>query len=196
MRNARDQVIKRQPNWTPNTEAWEHFLFLLHPDHDSAGVEYEKVRRKLLTLFRSRGCWDPEQCVDETIDRTIRRIDEVQSLHPFLLGVARRVASEVLRGRSRQLCVDDLNELAAPTSLLPDNAVRERQLDCLDRCLEALSPLDREFLLAYYCHEGGEKIRNKKVMANSFGIGRNNLRVRAFRLKGKLAEKFRTICPA
>jgi len=181
--------------WSYGMEAWDRFLALLDPDRDLAAVEYEKVRRALLSFFRSRGCSDPEQCADETIDRTIRRIGEVRCLVPFMRGVARRVASEVLKRRQVQLGATELNRLVATGVYSAEKVARERCLERLDRCLQLLAPADREFILAYHCHEKAEKIENKKVWAKSFGISRESLRVRAFRLRRELAGQFRAMCP-
>jgi DNA-directed RNA polymerase specialized sigma24 family protein len=179
-----------------NMGAWDRFLTLFNPDRDLAAVEYEKVRQTLLTFFRSRGCWDPEQCADETVDRTMRHIDEVRRLIPFMRGVARRVASEVLRTRQNQLGANELNRLVSTRVYSDEKVTRERHLECLDRCLQLLAPADREFILAYHGHEKAEKIEIKKCMAKSFGISREGLRVRAFRLRRELAGRFRAMCPA
>jgi len=182
---------KGRQSWAPTAEAWNRFLALLNLDREAAAVEYEKIYRKLLTFFRSRGCWDAEECADETIDRTVRRIDEVRVLIPFMLGVARRVASEFLRSRPMQLAEFQMNRLVAPSANSDETAASERRLECLEHCLQLLAPADREFILAYYSHEKAEKIESKKFMAKLFDISRENLRVRAFRLRRELARSFR-----
>src|ERR1017187_9272095 len=114
MRNAENPETKDgYRNRSSSREAWDRFLTLFNSDRDLAAVEYEKVRQTLLGFFRSRGCWDPEQCADETVDRTVRRIDEVRCLIPFMRGVARRVASEALRSRQNQLGADELNRVVS-----------------------------------------------------------------------------------
>jgi hypothetical protein len=181
---------------TRSQEAWDRFLTLLNPDRDLAAVEYERLRQASLTFFRSRGCWDPELCADETVDRTVRRIDEVQCLIPFMRGVARRVASEVLKSRQIQLGPKELNRLVPTGVTSAEKVARERHLECLDHCLQLLAPTDREFILAYHYTEKAEKIENKKLMAESLGISRAGLRVRAYRLRRELARRFRAMCPA
>ena len=197
MRNAENPETKDgHRNRSSSREAWDRFLTLFNSDRDLAAVEYEKVRRTLLIFFRSRGCWDPEQCADETVDRTVRRIEEVRCIIPFMRGVARWVAAEVLRNRQIQLGENALNRLVSTRASSDEKVIRERHLEYLDRCLQFLAPADREFILAYHCHEKAERTENKKFMAKSFGISREGLRVRAFRLRRELAGRFRAMCPA
>jgi DNA-directed RNA polymerase specialized sigma24 family protein len=197
MQNAENPETKDDNRtWSSNMETWERFLTLLNPNHDLAAVEYERVRRKLLAFFSSRGCWDPEQCADETVDRSMRRIDEVRCLIPFMRGVARRVALEVLKSREVQLGPNELNRLVSTRVYSDERVMRERHLEYLDRCLQLLAPADRKFILAYHCHDQGNRVENKKIMARSLGISREGLRVRAFRLRRDLARLFRAICPA
>jgi hypothetical protein len=162
MPNEKSLVMKGDRIRTPNTEVWKRFLALLQSDHDLAGVEYGGISRELLAFPSSRGCWGPEQ--------------------------RGRVGSEVLKDRPRQFRGRGLlSQLTAVVSPPQDEIVRERQLECLHRCLQPVAPVNRAFLLASYWHKGAKKIRNKNVMANSFV----DLRVRAFRLQRELARTFR-----
>jgi DNA-directed RNA polymerase specialized sigma24 family protein len=197
MENTRDPQSKG-PRRTSSfdAEAWERFMTLLNPDRDLAALEHERVRQTLVTFFRSRHCWDPEQCADETIDRTVRRIEEVQYLLPFMRGVARNVALELQRSRQLQLGANHLKLLVSTPIDSADIIDHERHLQYLERCLQFLAPADREFILAYHCYDKAEKIELKKTMAQSFGISRQLLRVRAHRLRRQLARRFRAMCPA
>lgn len=189
------ESTRRQRAQMYDTKVWDRFLALLNPDRDLAAVEYQRVYRTLLTFFRSRGCFDPEHCADDTIDRTMKRIDEVRSLLPFMRGVARRVVWEVSRNRRIQLGADVLNRVASREIDSLEMLLRERRLKCLDCCLQRLSSADREFVLAYHSCEKEEKAETKKMMAKAFGISVGSLRVRAFRLRREIGGRFRVMFP-
>ena len=111
-----------------DVEAWNRFLALLNPDRNLAAVEYERVRQTFVAFFRSRRCWDPEQCADQTIDRTVRRIGEVRCLIPFMRGVARYVALEFARSRQIQPGINQLNLLVSTPVYSDDNVIHEQHL--------------------------------------------------------------------
>ena len=178
-----------------DAEAWNRFLAILNPDRDMAALEYERVRQSFMTFFRARGCCDPEQLADETVDRTVRRIDEVRCLIPFMRGVARHVALEHSKSRQIQPSTDQLKLLSADPVHAEDKMIHEQNLEYLERCLQFLPPGDREFILAYHCYDKkADKIELKKTMARSFGISREGLRSRAYRLRRELARRFRAMC--
>jgi hypothetical protein len=55
-------------------EVMQAFLLWLGEDQSSGARRYEEIRRKLILLFRWRGCYTPEELADETIDRTARAV--------------------------------------------------------------------------------------------------------------------------
>jgi len=66
--------------------------------------------------------------------------------------------------------------------------LKEQRLDCLERCLDQLSPNDREVIRTYYTGDTGIKIQNRRQLAESLGIPINALRIRALRIREKLED--------
>jgi len=175
--------------WTLSKESLDAFLLRLNSEREPAGREYENVRRKLLTFFRCNGCWDAEVLVDETIDRVIRRHGEVEirELMPFIRGVARRVASEHHKAY-REVPLEEVKEPSQrDPNVWDDEIVADAvRLKCLEECVKRLGPEDREMIVGYYMGEKGQKIENKRKLAQQFGITTAALRVRAFRVRERL----------
>jgi DNA-directed RNA polymerase specialized sigma24 family protein len=170
-----------QGPWTLSQAAFDRFLAALDSDRGRAAEKYERTRRQLITFFRHRDCADPEARADETLDRVIRRSEEIEvrSLGAFVLGVARRVASEYHKQDAAAALAD---EPAAP----PPREDRERLLACLDRCLGALPGAERGLILDYYQYERRQKTEAHRRWARWLGLGETALRVRAFRIRQKL----------
>src|SRR5262245_41567772 len=63
---------------TPLTfqETFDKLLIRLNPDRERAGEEYELLRLKLLTYFRSRAYLRAEDLADETLNRLAKKIAE------------------------------------------------------------------------------------------------------------------------
>ncbi len=108
LENPMEEAGVPRTKWVLTEEALQQFLAYLDPDQDRAGEKYEELRRKLTTFFRCNGFWNAEDHVDETIDRTIRRLGEVRELMPFIRGVARHVASEVRRRAPKEIPIETL----------------------------------------------------------------------------------------
>src|SRR6185369_9536225 len=89
-------------------EALEALLAALGPNRETAGVQYEEIRRKLVRLFEWRGCTSPDDLADETINRVARRMAEgveLRSADPYgyFCGVAHLVYKEVMRRQAREI---------------------------------------------------------------------------------------------
>jgi RNA polymerase sigma factor (sigma-70 family) len=176
--------------WTLTRDRLEVFLNHLHEDREQAGQAYEQIRRKLVTFFRCNGCSCAEDLVDETIDRVIRRLGEIEvnNLMSFTRGVARHVASE-LHKKDREIPLADVPEPSHwGIQGEEDQQERERSLECLRKSLLLLNPHDRELLRAWYLYEKGHKIENRKRLAVARGTSDGALRVQAFRARQRLQE--------
>lgn len=172
-------------------EVMQAFLLWLGEDQSSGARKYEEIRRKLILLFRWRGCYIPEELADETIDRTARAVlkpdfhyqgDQVL----YFRAVARNVFFEWLR-KERKFHTDPISEThielpAHPASHEADNL---RQA-CLERCLNALPPAKRTLVLRYYQSDKRAKIDGRQLLAEELGVGLNALRIQVFRLKNSL----------
>jgi DNA-directed RNA polymerase specialized sigma24 family protein len=182
-------------------DGFEKLLTLLDPDRERAGQEYEAIRSKLVKFFRWRGWPRPEELVDETIDRVCWRLAEGEVIRrpdPFLYfhGVAKNVLREAWQAReprnTRQATVGigSCPSAADPARQLDDvdEAMElEARLSCLERCLEHLGATEQELIVRYYGGQGSELIERRRRMAEEMGIPLNALRIRAYRVRVRLA---------
>lgn len=179
----------------------DHLLSRLGPDQESAAASYLELRRALFTYFAVQGAADPDQLIDETIDRTARRLSEGQTIFTekpanYFYGVARNVWREHLAkaGSLSQLADETLPQsvsVANPHELMVEAVERkadDKRLACLDKCLESFPAEDRELIVGYYSDNGGTKIENRKAMASRLGVSLDSLRHRLARLRVKLGS--------
>lgn len=194
-----DDAPLYKKDWILTTDAFEALLTNLHAERERAGQEYERIREKLLKLFKWRGCPDPQEFADRTIDRVARKIMEgaelrVRDPYLFFHGVALNVLKEHWRAPVRDIeTLDDL-----PPSLNPSNdpteirereegrLEQERRLECLGECLQSLPPESCELVTKYHQSEGRLKIEGRKEMAARLKIPLNALRIRVFRIRTEL----------
>jgi DNA-directed RNA polymerase specialized sigma24 family protein len=180
-------------------EGFNALLTQLNPDRERAGEIYETIRRKLVRLFEWRGCGTPEDLTDETINRVARRLAEgveLRSSDPYgyFCGVAHLVYKEVLRRASREHRAIVEGGGWPPVSFEDGGESSDRRLDCLRRCLDQLTPDQRDLVLRYHQGKsdqgksgpGDNNIRNRQKLADEAGIPMNALRIRVHRLRRKL----------
>jgi DNA-directed RNA polymerase specialized sigma24 family protein len=173
--------------WTLTQEAFDKLLITLGGDRDSGSEKYLEIRNNLTRFFEWRGCSFPEDHADETINRLAKKIDEgeeIQNPAGYAMGVARLVLLEILKGRQREQSA--LNEIGAAGDVYVEPDEGEDRLQCLQKCLQTLSPENRELILQYYQGEKGEKIQNRKKLLERLGVPVNTLRMRALRLRERL----------
>jgi DNA-directed RNA polymerase specialized sigma24 family protein len=169
-------------------EAFDRFLCWLAPDRQEAGMKYEQIRKKLVGFFTWRGCHDPEELFDETVDRVIKKIalEDAECFGKplwFCIGVARNVVHEYWRAPRLDPFPDD-RPFAAHG---PD--WKEHEFECLDRCLDQLGRRDRDLIIRYYEGEGRARVQQRREMALEVG-GVNVLRLRVFRILARLRKSF------
>jgi DNA-directed RNA polymerase specialized sigma24 family protein len=170
-------------NWVLSQEAFDQLLDWLDSDREQAGIKYEEIRRRLIKIFIGRGCADPEDLADETINRVTSKLDEIEieskSDRPrYFYGVANKVLMEYLRRKPPQ-----------PPPLPPSDSIRiEHEYRCLEECIGQLSEDNRYLLLEYYGAEGKEKVEKRRKLAEELGIAPNALRIRAYRIRQSLQE--------
>ncbi|MDQ3253520.1 MAG: hypothetical protein M3R15_06380 [Acidobacteriota bacterium] len=163
--------------------AFDSLLAWLDADRDQAGKKYENIRQRLIKIFTCRGRPDAEELADETINRVTIKAPEVAKEYVgdpalYFYGVAQKVYLESLRKR--------------PPAVVPVEAARsdeiEQEYECLERCLERLSPSGRELVLEYYQNDKRAKIDHRKQLAQKLGIAQNALRLRAHRIRATLQQ--------
>jgi len=166
----------------------ESLLRWLAQGAPTGAQQYVEIREKLIVLFRFRGCGDPGELADTTLDRTARAI-----LKPgfafegnpiaYLRGVARNVYLESVRG-NRTVSQETLPGFADTVAQVSPNDPSIEQLhECLDRCLARLASDKRDLLLRYYRGEKSAKIDGRLQLAQEEGVELTTLRLQIFRLR-------------
>jgi DNA-directed RNA polymerase specialized sigma24 family protein len=164
-------------------EAFDSLLAFLGPTREEAAQKYEEVRRRLTKMFTCRGCTTPEELVDETIDRVARKAAELAPTYVgdpalYFYGVARLVFLESVK-----------KPPVATRPPEPDPSQEDqRELDCLDECMQSLPAKQRTFIHDYYREEKSAKIEQRRELAARMGIGINALRIRAYRIRAELQK--------
>jgi DNA-directed RNA polymerase specialized sigma24 family protein len=169
-----------------NSEAFEAFLAWLSPDRAEAGRRFEQIKKKLVRLLTQRGCHIPDELFYEAVNRVGNKVRSgaiEPSVHPlaYCHGVARNVLKEYWRTLKREATLRDV-----PTPRA-NPAWDERELACLEECLEQLSEPDRNLLSRYHEFHGREKIEVRSKMGTEEG-GVNKLRVKVCRKMKTLRE--------
>lgn len=170
-------------NWVLSQESFDALLEWLDSNREQAGIKYEEIRRRLIKVFVGRGCVEPEDLADETINRVINKLNEIEKEFRgdpsrYFYGVANKVLMEYLRKKPPQ-----------PPPFTPSDSHRvEIEYRCLEHCIEGLNNENRELLLEYYRAEGRAKVAQRKQLADRLGIALNALRIRAFRIRVGLQE--------
>jgi hypothetical protein len=170
---------------------FDALLRTLSPDRDEAGRQYEQLRRRLVSLFTYRGCSEPAELADQTLDRVANKI---AALSPsidacdtarFAFGVAWNVARESFHVR-RPVPLPDGFEPVYPGGT-PDEPVNaDVRQHCFGICLGQLAQDDRELVLQYFQKEKREKIELRLRLASELRITPNALRLRISRITSSL----------
>lgn len=175
-------------NWELTKEAFDKLLARLDPDPDKASEKFEVLFRKLERFFEWRNCPDPETHAWETIKRVCRKLMQGQIIDDvirYAYGVAKLVYLEILKKLEREReALENMPPPAAP----PDESQDSALLDCFESCLKKLLDKDRYLIIRYYQEEKGEKIKNRKQLAEEEGIPLNALRIRVHRIRQKLEK--------
>jgi DNA-directed RNA polymerase specialized sigma24 family protein len=182
-------------HWALNEAAFHRLLTWLDEGADSQGEQYLDIRDRLVDYFARRNGPAPDDLADETLNRVARRLEENGSIDNVVPArycyiVAKFVLLESLRQRARQPGMawgDDHNAEAAPTTPADDTGEeRDRTFACLERCLEALTPSERELIVDYYRMQSGSASAQRKQLAERLGLTANSLAIRACRIRSRL----------
>lgn len=180
---ARDSAIP--------TESFEEILAWLHPDRDVAAAMYVQLRHDLAKMFFWRGCSDPEGLTDEVFDRVAKRVHEVRPTYEgdarnYFRGVANNLVKEDLKKRQHYQSLDGIDQ-PEPEAEAEDETAADRE-ECLQSCLQELSPDKRKLIVAYYAEEKQAKIKNRSELARQFGMKVETLRVNVYRIRASLEQ--------
>lgn len=163
-------------------EKFASFLEWLSPDRDSAGEEYERLRFRLCTFFSQRQCAFADELADETINRVILKSSEekIENKMAYCYGVARNIHREWLRKQRTHLDIEDV------TIAAKEPEEQSFSSECLDSCLQELSPETRTLLLEYFSEAKQAKIELHRRLSESMQATQTALRMRIMRSKQKL----------
>jgi DNA-directed RNA polymerase specialized sigma24 family protein len=169
--------------WDLSEDAFSRLLARLNADPGVAGEEYEKLRARLIYFFERKRCRIPAELGDETINRIARKIEEgheIKDLFKFSFGVARLVLLEHWDDPRRDWeQLDD--RLSSPRF---DDKEDEPQLECMKKCLQALTLEERDLII----RNCTTNKNGKAEIASALGLTINALRLRVFRIRSRLHE--------
>lgn len=165
----------------PTPEAFEKLLRWLDPDRDKAGEKYEKIRRRLIAIFSSRGCCDTDDLADRTINVVLSKTE-------WLLANYVGDPAIYFYAVAKKIYLEDLKKKPPPVVPPPDPPPPEvEQLsDYLDDCLDQLPFGERDLILRYHQFEKREKIQNRKKLAAELQLSRNALRIKVCHIHSRV----------
>jgi RNA polymerase sigma factor (sigma-70 family) len=174
------------------SEAFELLLKWLNSNSERAATDYVRLHQRLTKLFSVRGCRNPEDCADEAFNRVARQVmagKEIRTDNPavYLEGVARYILKE----EWTRTPPDDVEDLPPETlKVLKVSQTgaeeKEKQQQCLDRCLNDLPSESRLLVLEYYSEDRKLKSDTRQQMAQRLGVAQGVLRNRIFKIRNKL----------
>jgi len=178
-----------------SSSEFDNFLRYLHQDRDRAGEEYEEIRRRLMRFFAGRNCFPEEDLADETLDRVARRMESAEIRNPaaFIWGVAKIIVLEFRRLPQTVNFQDELPDCCLKTEhgerAIINREEHQRRVRCLVKCVQELSPFDRELFLGYEYRARGRAV--KAELVRRFGFTEAGLRTRVHRLRRKIEIRVR-----
>jgi DNA-directed RNA polymerase specialized sigma24 family protein len=176
-----------------SSEEFERFLLWLDKDRDKAGQKYEEIRLSLTKIFYSRGCYNAQELASETLDRVVTACQKIIDSYEgkpeiFCHAVAKNVFLEYTRSPKFVPLESDFFSMKVMNDNEQETA--EIRYKCLQKCLNELSPYQRELILKYHLDfsQVREKKENKRELEKIFHISYESLRVRAYRIRKTLLD--------
>ena len=180
--------------------AFNRLLEWLDDGVESHGEAYLEMRRRLVAYFDRRNRTSADELADETLNRVARTLATAGTIAVtpparYCYVVARFVLLEDFRRERAQFRVERPWNPEDPPAHHPvadqeGAAAIENRLECLDGCLRALKPDQRELVLEYYRDTGRRKIERRRDLAARLGISMNALGIRACRIRATLEACF------
>lgn len=167
-----------------NSNNFQLLLKWLDSDPIVAGQKYEVIRKRLISILYTRGCYEANEVADAAIDRVITKVPtfidsyEGDPAHYFL-RVAKYLFKEWLNERRKAENISN--------NYMPPVGHDEGELECLDECLDDLKSRDKEMILAYYHNENLGNIESRRRLAEHHGLSNSALHVKMWRIREKLA---------
>jgi RNA polymerase sigma factor (sigma-70 family) len=170
-------------------EGFDKLLDWLDHDRRRAGEKYEEIRQSLIKVFTWRGCSDAEDLADETIDRVVKKVPALVETYQgdparYFYGVAKYLLLEYQRRVRPGLETDEpYEDFQVVVEQAEERAAQETRHDCLDKCLQTLSPEHKQIIMQYYL---AAKTRTTKDMAAQLGLPVWRLRIQVHRIRSNL----------
>jgi DNA-directed RNA polymerase specialized sigma24 family protein len=161
-------------------ETLDKLLSWLDPDREQSGKKYETIRSGLVRIFTYWGCVEADELADETINRVAGKIETIGKMYVgspshYFYGVARKVHLEHRRRKTKIVPLPpDLSLMVATPETL-----KEVTYECLEHCLQQLTPDRREMIWHYF--QEGSSAKQREELARHLGIKISTLRVKIFR---------------
>ena len=184
--------------------AFTRLLAWLDDGTESKGERYLEVRRRLVAYFDRQNRPAPDALADETLNRiskTLEKSGAIATKPPlrYCYVIARFVLLEDLRRERRHVRFDDVRHANVVAWPSPDGDggtafVKERRLDCLDRCLRKLRPEQQNLIVDYYGDARRQRIDRRRDLAARLGITMNALAIRAWRIRATLEHCVDACC--
>jgi len=193
------QKLEQKKDWLLTPRAFRQLLVWLDAGAESDGQKYLEMRQRLVAYFDRKNCLTPDELADDTLNRVARRLDEegaIESETPakYCYIVARFVFMEYWRGAQKgRVLLEEIRRqpgAGEPGATGPDgeNEIKEKMLDCLERCTGELEPPHREIITQYYIGKERVKIENRRALAKRVGLTPNALSIRACRIRDRLED--------
>lgn len=175
--------------WELSEGALESLLAHLDPVREVAGEKYVQLLLRLARFFEHRRLTPAEEHASAVIDRLAHKLAEgvgVQNTGAYALEVARRYALELSRRPAEVQADDEWDRVASAAAPGAADSPAEARMLCFERCLDELTPQERQTVLGYYEDDRRAKIDNRKSLAERLGVNMNTLRIRVMRTQRKL----------
>jgi RNA polymerase sigma factor (sigma-70 family) len=163
-------------------------LTVLDADPVRAEELYRTLRRDLIRYLEWWGCHQPEDVADEALYRGLKRLGagvDVSSGGPraYVFGVAKMVAKEGVRSRSREEPLDPAAGDRHASSARHHEGVEAKLT--LDRALRQLPSRDRSIIVRY-CTED-----DHGPLSRDLGVTPGNLRLIVHRIRRAIRKHAR-----
>jgi RNA polymerase sigma factor (sigma-70 family) len=163
-------------------------------DSERAAERYELTRSKLIMFFAQRRVPDPEELAGATLLAFMRQLSKgvvVDNPEAYCFGVAKNIFRQYCRAeRKRREGAEELKHRTEVGRSREDDEMdllRERQLECVNECVEELPEKQRQLLFEYEKFpEGRDKIEHRTRLAKMLNISKGALSSKIFQIRSRL----------
>lgn len=172
-------------NGAPPQKPFDKLLFWLDPDRDKAAQKYERIRLRLIKILAAKGRFDAEDLADATVNVVESKIDWLLENYEgdpalYFYGVAKNVYRDILK--------EDEKKRRRPPPPPPDKTEIERHCIFLEECLRELPEKERSGARRYHEGDKQDRIKNRRLLAEEWGITLNALRIKMWHIHVRLRK--------